>query len=399
MIIAERLERIKPSPTLAVEAKVKEMVSQGIKVISLGAGKPDFPTPDNVKLAGIKAIVENKTDYTEVSGIKPLKEAICGKLKRENNLSYEIKNIIVSTGAKQVIFNCLMAGLNSGDEVIIPAPYWVSYPDMVLMAEGVPVIAECKSENNFKLKAEDLEKVITKKSRWVILNFPGNPSGAIMNEEDLKEIADLLKKHPDINIISDDIYEHIIFGGNKFCSILEVEPSLKERTILVNGTSKSHSMTGWRLGYAAGPEDFIKAMEVIQSQSTSNTCSISQYAATEALNGDQSFLEFRSKSFEKRCEYVFQRLKSMKYIDVQMPGGAFYIFPSCKLAYGKKTPQGKSINSCVDFCDYLMDEVRVAVVPGSAFGAEGFFRISYATSLDLLEEAMNKIEEAVSKLK
>ncbi len=397
--LASRLKLIKPSPTLAVTAKAQELKTLGNDIIGLGAGEPDFDTPQNIKNAAIKAINEGKTKYTAVDGIIELKQAVCKKFKDENELEYTTKQITVGTGAKQVIFNALLATLSLNDEVIIPAPFWVSYPDMVSLAEGTPVVINSLAENNFKITPQDLEKAITDKTKWLILNSPSNPSGSAYTKEELKALAQVLLKYPKVFIISDDIYEHIMFDDLKFYTIAQVEPKLKDRTLTVNGVSKSYSMTGWRIGYAAGPESLIKAISIIQSQSTSNPCSISQYAALEALNGTQDFIKPNAGLFRKRRDLVVNLLSEIPGIICQKPNGAFYVFPSCEGILGKRTLANKVINNCGDFAEYLLEHALVAVVHGAAFGMENFFRISYATSESTLIEACKRIKQACEALK
>jgi aspartate aminotransferase len=396
--LSSRLSLIKPSPTLAVTSRAAELKAQGKDIIGLGAGEPDFDTPANIKAAAIKAIEEGKTKYTAVDGIIELKKAVCAKFKRENGLDYEPQNIIVGVGAKQVIFNAFLATLDKGDEVIIPAPYWVSYPDMAAFAEGTPVFVPSTMENNFKITAADLKKAITSKTKWLILNSPSNPTGACYTKEELKQLADVLLEHEHVHVMTDDIYEHIIYDNKEFVTIAQVEPRLKERVFTVNGVSKSYSMTGWRIGYAAGNKELIKAIAMIQSQSTSNPTSISQYAALEALNGTQDFIKPNAELFRKRRDLVVERLNSIPGIKCNKPDGAFYVFPSCQGLIGKKTPQGKVINNCGDFAEYLLEEALVAVVQGAAFGTENCFRISYATSEAILEKACERIKAACAKL-
>ncbi len=396
--LAERLKLIKPSPTIAVSTKAKELKAQGKDIIGLGAGEPDFDTYENVKKAAINSINKGETKYTEVDGVIDLKKAVVDKFKRENNLTYSTGNITVGAGAKQVIYNAFMATLNPGDEVIIPSPYWVSYPDMALLASGTPVFVNCLAENGFKLQAKDLEKVITKKTKWIIINSPSNPTGAAYSYKEMKALTDILLKYPDVYILSDDIYEHIIYDDFKFVTVAEVEPKLQSRTLTVNGVAKAYAMTGWRIGYAAGPVDLIKAIAVIQSQSTSNPCSISQAAAIEALNGRQDYLKERNIVFKRRRDNVVAALNNCEGIDCLTPEGAFYVFPSIKRLLGKKTKSGIIINNCNDFSSYLLEHSLVAVVPGIAFGAEGFFRISYATSDDLLAKACERINNACQEL-
>lgn len=397
--LAQNLSNVKPSPTIAISMKAAELKAAGNDIISLGMGEPDFDTPDNIKEAAITAIKKGETKYTAVDGTAALKKAIIGKFKRENNLEYKPSEIIVGVGAKQVIYNALMATMNKDDEVLIQAPYWVSYPDMVLLAGGTPVIIESGSENNFKILPQDLEKKITPKTKWLILNSPSNPTGACYSADELKALAQVLIKHPQVHIMSDDIYEHLIFDGLKFATICEVEPKLKERTLIVNGVSKAYAMTGWRIGYGAGPEKLIKAMAMIQSQSTSSPSSISQAASVEALNGVQDYITKGKEVFQKRRDLVVSMLNAIEGIECNQPNGAFYVFPSCKKMVGKKTESGKIINNDSDFSTYLLEDSLVAVVPGSAFGAEGFFRISYAASDEFLKNAMQRIANSCKKLK
>jgi aspartate aminotransferase len=398
-IIAKRLSVIKPSPTLAMAKKAADLNAAGIKVIGLAFGEPDFDTPEFIKNGAIEAIHAGKTKYTAVDGTTELKKAICNKFKRDNNLEYTTNQITVGTGAKQVLFNALMATVDAGDEVIIPAPYWVSYPDMVAMAEGTPVIVECKQEDGLKLTAELLEKTITPKTKWVILNSPSNPSGSTYSFDEMKKITDVLLKHPHVYVMADDIYEHLVYDGFKFCTPAEVEPKLFDRTLTINGVSKSYAMTGWRIGYAGGSEEIIKAMSVIQSQSTSNPCSISQEAARVALDGDQSFLKEWAEIFATRRNKVIEILKQIPELEIATPEGAFYVFPKCNKLFGKKTPEGVVINDDTELCEYLLTQAKVACVPGAAFGLVGFFRISYATSVEVLEDACGKIVDAIQLLK
>ncbi|MCC8377049.1 MAG: pyridoxal phosphate-dependent aminotransferase [Rickettsia endosymbiont of Graphium doson] len=397
-IISTRLNAIKPSPTLAVVRKTLELKRAGIDIIALGAGEPDFDTSDNIKEAAIKAIKDGFTKYTNVEGMPALKEAIQAKFKRENNIDYDLDEIIVSTGGKQVIYNLFMASLNKGDEVIIPAPYWVSYPDIVLLAEGTPVFANCGIESNFKLSGEALEQLITPKTKWLIINSPSNPTGASYSHSELENIAEILRKHPHVNVMSDDIYEHITFNGFKFYTLAEIAPDLKDRIFTVNGVSKAYSMTGWRIGYGAGSKALIKAMTIIQSQSTSNPCSISQAAAVEALNGVQGYIAQNALNFEKKSDLALSILQRVKYFECYKPEGAFYLFIKCDKIFGAKTKSGKVINNSNDFGEYLLEEAKVAIVPGIAFGLEGYFRISYATSMEELEEACLRIERACGSL-
>ena len=397
-IVSNNLKRIKPSPTIAVTQKAKELKASGKDIIGLGAGEPDFDTPDNIKEAAIKAIKNGDTKYTAVDGTPALKEAIVKKFKRENNLVYQIDQITVGTGGKQVIYNAMMATINEGDEVIIPAPYWVSYPDIVLLAGGTPVILKCDEKQEFKINPRELEKSITKKTKWIILNSPSNPTGACYSEEEVREIGKILENHPNVFILSDDIYEHVIYGNFKFFTIAQID-NLKDRVLTMNGVSKAYSMTGWRIGYAAGPEEIIKAIAKIQSQSTTNPSSISQAAAVEALNGIQGFIKERTNSFQERRDFVVKALNEIKGIECLNPEGAFYVFPSCKDLMGKKDKKGKEIKSDSDFVQSLLENNGIAVVQGSAFGLEGFFRISYATSMDKLEDAMKRIKSFCETLR
>ena len=396
--LAKSLDNIKPSPTIAVSTKAAQLKAQGKDIISLGMGEPDFDTPENIKEAAIKAIKAGDTKYTAVDGTNALKKAIIQKFKRDNGLDYEVNQITVGTGAKQVLYNALIATLNAGDEVIIPAPYWVSYPDMVLLAGGEPVIVESSAKNNFKITAEDLEAKITNKTKWLILNSPSNPTGACYSQEELRKIADVLLKYSHVHILADDIYEHLIFDNSKFFTIAQIEPKLKERTLTVNGVSKAYAMTGWRIGFAAGNANLIKAIATIQSQSTSSPCSISQAASVEALIGDQSYLKPNAIKFQERRDMVVKMLNAIDGIDCNVPNGAFYVFPSCQEIFGRKTPAGQVINSCNDFASYLLEEALVAVVPGIAFGAPGFFRISYAASTEFLADSMQRIAKACNAL-
>ncbi len=396
---AQRLSRVKPSPTLVVTAKAAELKAAGKNVIGLGAGEPDFDTPDHIKEAAIEAIRSGQTKYTPVGGTPALKKAISDKFKRENGLEYAANQIVAGVGAKQVIFNALLATVNPGDEVIIPAPYWVSYPDMVLFAEGTPVVVPSREEDGFKLSPEALDKAITKNTRWLILNSPSNPTGSAYTKAELRALADVLLKHPHVWVMADDIYEHLAYDGFEFHTIAQVEPKLYDRTLTVNGVSKAYSMTGWRIGYAGGPKALIAAISDIQSHSTSNACSISQAASVAALNGPQEFLKDWRDSFAKRRNLVVEALNKIDGITCQTPEGAFYVFPSVKALFGRKTPAGKTIDSCNDFCDYLLEDALVASVAGSAFGMGGYIRISYATSEKILTDAMQRITKACADLK
>ena len=397
-IISDSLKRIKPSPTIAVTQKAKELKAAGKDVIGLGAGEPDFDTPDNIKKAAIDAIQAGDTKYTAVDGTKDLKEAIAKKFKRENNLNYTIDQITVGAGGKHVIYNLMMATLNKGDEVIIPAPYWVSYPDIVLLAGANPIVIECSEEQGFKLSAKDLEAKITNNTKWLILNSPSNPTGACYSEQEIKNLSQVLKRNPHVNILSDDIYEHITYDNFKFFTIAQI-PEIKNKVITMNGVSKSYAMTGWRIGYAAGDKDIIKAIAKIQSQSTTNPSSISQAAAVEALNGKQDFIPVRAKAFQERRDFVVNSLNAIEGISCLKPQGAFYVFPNCKGLIGKKDKSGKKITNDTEFVQSLLENNDVAVVQGSAFGLEGFFRISYATSMEKLEIAMKRIKSFCESLK
>ncbi len=396
-IISDSLKKIKPSPTIAVTQKARELKAAGKDVIGLGAGEPDFDTPENIKQAAIKAINDGDTKYTAVDGTPDLKKAIVEKFKKENNLDYTADQITVGAGGKHVIYNAMMATLNEGDEVIVPAPYWVSYPDIVLLAGGKPVVMECDEKQSFKINASDLEKFITPKTKWIILNSPSNPTGACYSEKDIREIAKVLEKHPHVYILSDDIYEHVTYEGFKFFTIAQIE-GLKERVLTMNGVSKAYSMTGWRIGYAAGPKEIIKAIAKIQSQSTTNPSSISQAASVEALSGTQDFIKIRADSFQERRDFVVRALNDIDGIECLNPDGAFYVFPSCKGLMGKKDTNGKEIKSDTDFVQSLLENSGIAVVQGSAFGLEGFFRISYATSMDNLKKALEKISSFCKSL-
>jgi len=386
-IVSNSLKRIKPSPTIAVTSKAREMRAAGKDVIGLGAGEPDFDTPDNIKEAAIEAIRKGDTKYTAVDGTPALKKAIQAKFSRENDLSYELDQISVGTGGKQVLYNAFMATINKGDEVIIPAPYWVSYPDIVLLAGGKPKIIKCDEKNNFKLTPEKLTKVVSKKTKWIIINSPSNPTGSGYTKDEIIALSKILIKYKNLYILSDDIYEHITYDGFKFFTIAQIE-KLKSRTLTMNGVSKSYSMTGWRIGYAAGPKEIIKAMAKIQSQSTSNPTSISQAAAVEALNGTQDFIIERSNSFKERRNFVVDSLNNIKGISCLSPEGAFYVFPNCKKLLNKKT----KLKTDKEFVEKLLEKAEVAVVQGSAFGLDGYFRISYATSMDNLKKAMDRIK-------
>ena len=392
-IVSNSLKRIKPSPTIAVTSKAREMRAAGKDVIGLGAGEPDFDTPDNIKEAAIQAIKKGDTKYTAVDGTPILKKAIQGKFKRENNISYEVDQISVGTGGKQVLYNVFMATLNPGDEVIIPAPYWVSYPDMVLLAGGTPKIVKCSEKNEFKITPEQLKKAISKKTKWLIINSPSNPTGSCYTKKEIENLSKVLIGNKHVFILSDDIYEHITYDNFKFFTIAQID-TLKDRTLTMNGVSKSYSMTGWRIGYGAGPKDIIKAVAKIQSQSTTNPSSISQAAAVEALNGTQDFIKTRSDSFKERRDFVVKTLNSINGLSCLKPSGAFYVFPNCKKLLGGKT----KLKTDKEFVEKLLEKAEVAVVQGSAFGLDGYFRISYATSMDNLKKALDRIKSFCESL-
>ena len=392
-IVSNSLKRIKPSPTIAVTSKAREMRAAGKDVIGLGAGEPDFDTPDNIKEAAIQAIKKGDTKYTAVDGTPILKKAIQGKFKRENNISYEVDQISVGTGGKQVLYNVFMATLNPGDEVIIPAPYWVSYPDMVLLAGGTPKIVKCSEENEFKITPEQLKKAISKKTKWLIINSPSNPTGSCYTKKEIENLSKVLIENKHVFILSDDIYEHITYDNFKFFTMAQID-TLKDRTLTMNGVSKSYSMTGWRIGYGAGPKDIIKAVAKIQSQSTTNPSSISQAAAVEALNGTQDFIKTRSDSFKERRDFVVKTLNSINGLSCLKPSGAFYVFPNCKKLLGDKT----KLKTDKEFVEKLLEKAEVAVVQGSAFGLDGYFRISYATSMDNLKKALDRIKSFCESL-
>lgn len=393
------LSRVKPSATMATDQKARELKAQGRNIISLGAGEPDFDTPENIKEAAIRAIREGKTKYTTVDGIPELKEAIAAKFARENGLAYKPSQVNVSPGGKPVIFNAMMATLNPGDEVIVPAPYWVSYPDMVLLAGGTPVFAPTTAASGFKLKPAELEAVITPRTRWLILNSPSNPSGAAYTKDELKGLAEVLLRHPQVWILTDDMYEHLMFDDMTFWTLAQVEPALYERTLTMNGVSKAYAMTGWRIGYAAGPEPLIRLMAKVMSQSTSNPCSVSQYAAVEALNGTQDFIKPNAALFQKRRDLVVSMLNQASGLECPTPEGAFYVYPSCEKLIGRTAPSGRVIGSDQDFANELLETEGVAVVFGAAFGLSPFFRISYATSEAVLEDACGRIQRFCAAVK
>ena len=397
--LADSLSRIKPSATIAVTNKARELKAAGRDVIGLGAGEPDFDTPDNIKDAAIKAIRDGLTKYTAVDGIPELKAAICAKFARENGLTYKPSQVSVGTGGKQVLFNALLATLNPGDEVIIPAPYWVSYPDIVLLGGGTPVFVEATIATDFKMTPAMLEAAITPKTKWLIFNSPSNPSGAAYTAAEIKGLTDVLMRHPHVWVMSDDMYEHLVYDDFTFATPAQVEPGLYERTLTVNGVSKAYCMTGWRIGYGAGPEMLIKAMANLQSQSTSNPSSIAQWAAVEALNGPQDFIAEHNEVFKERRDLVVSMLNQAKGITCPSPEGAFYVYPSCAGTIGKTSPSGKVIESDDDFVSELLEVEGVAVVQGSAFGLAPHFRISYATATTALEEACKRIQRFCGNLR
>ena len=392
------LQRIKPSPTIAISAKARALAREGRDIIALSAGEPDFDTPDNVKEAAIRAIRDGKTKYTDPDGMPELKEAICGKFQRENGLAYTPSQIHVAPGGKPVIYNALLATLSPGDEVVIPEPYWVSYPDMVLLAGGTPTFAATRMEDGFKLRPEALEAAITPRTRWLILNSPSNPSGAAYTRAELEALAQVLARHPQVYVLTDDIYEHLVYGDFEFTTIAQVAPELYDRTLTMNGVSKAYAMTGWRIGYAGGPEPLIKLMSKAISQTTSNPSSISQWASVEALNGPQDFLPARAKAFEQRRDLVVSMLNQASGLHCPTPEGAFYVYPSCQGLIGKRAPSGKLIQSDEDVAVELLQAEGVAVVHGAAFGLSPFFRISYATSTEVLEDACARIQRFCASL-
>ena len=395
---SKKVTRIQPSPTISITAKAKKLKQEGKKIIDFSAGEPDFDTPDNVNDAGIKAIKEGQTKYTPVNGTKELNEAIIKKFKRENNLVFNPEEITVGCGGKQVIYNALLATIEKGDEIIIPSPFWVSYPDITILVEGEPVVLDCSLENNFKINPQDLENKITNRTKWLILNSPSNPTGAMYTEQELQNLAKILLKHPHVWVMCDDLYEHIIFDDLEFKNILQVESSLKSRTFIVNGVSKAYAMTGWRLGYGAGPKELIKEISKIQSQSTTHTSSISQFAAIEALDNSDEFIKKNKTIFQERRDLFFSKIKEYQSLKGFLPQGSFYVYVGCDELMGKKKEDGTEIKNDLDLSDYLLDE-GVAVVPGEAFGYSNFFRISFATSNENIIEGCKKIISACQKLK
>lgn len=397
--ISDALSRIKPSPTVALTGKVAELKAQGRDIIGLGAGEPDFDTPDHVKEAAIAAIKKGDTKYTAVDGTPAIKDAVIEKFRRDNGLEYKRDQITVNSGGKHTIYNAMMATLNPGDEVVIPTPYWVSYPDIVLLAGATPVFVPTSVESGFKITAAALDQAITPRTKWVIINSPSNPSGAAYTRDELKAITDVLLKHPHVWILADDIYEHILYDGMEFFTVAQVEPKLYDRTLTMNGVAKAYAMTGWRIGFAGGPKELIKAIGTVQSQSTSNPCSISQAASVAALTGPQDFLKERAAAFEKRRDLVVSMINQAPGLHCPTPEGAFYVYPSCAGVIGKRTPKGDVINSDLDFVTYLLDSEGVAVVHGEAFGLSPHFRISYATSEEELTRACERIQKACAELR
>jgi aspartate aminotransferase len=398
-LIAARLNRIKPSPSSMAGLRARELRRAGRDIVGLTTGEPDFDTPPNVCEAVVRAMAASQTKYTDVGGTPELKAAIIEKFRRENGLAYAPGEIIVGTGGKQVIFNALMCTLEPGDEVIVPAPYWVSYPDITLLAEGRPVVIACRPEDGFKLRPEDLERAITPRTRWLVLNAPNNPSGATYTREELKALAEVLLRHPHVWVMTDDIYEHVLYDDRRFFTIAQVEPALKERTLTINGVSKAYAMTGWRIGYAGAPAELIKAMVKLQSQSTSNPSSISQAAALEALSGPQDFIAERTRIFQERRDHVVAELNRIPGISCHLPEGAFYVYPSCAGVIGKKTPEGQVISSDSDFVLHLLESQNLAVLQGEAYGVSPFFRISFATSMETLQEGCRRLRLACEVLR
>ncbi len=397
-LIAARLDRIKPSPSSMAGQRARELRASGRDIVSLTSGEPDFDTPANVSEAVVRAMTASKTKYTDVGGTPELRRAVADKFRRDNGLDYAPNEIIVGTGGKQIIFNALMCTVDQGDEVIVPTPYWVSYPDIVLLADGQPVFVPCKPESGFKLSPEDLERAITPRTRWLVLNAPNNPSGAAYSHAELAALAEVLKRHPQVWVMTDDIYEHILYDGRAFATIAQVEPALKSRTLTINGVSKAYAMTGWRIGYGGAPVELVKAMVKLQSQSTSNPSSISQAAALEALTGPQGFIAERTRIFQQRRDMVVAELNRIPGLSCHAPEGAFYVFPSCAGVIGKTTPQGKKIATDEDFILYLLESQNLAVLQGAAYGVSPFFRISFATSVETLKEGLRRLRLACEAL-
>ena len=397
-IASQRMSRIKASPSIVISAKAMEMARAGHDVIALSAGEPDFDTPDNIKIAAMRAIIEGRTKYSPVNGLPEFREAVCRKLERENGLSYAPDQLLVCNGGKQVIYNALTATLDPDDEVIIPAPFWVSYPDMVLLSGGTPVVVATEGANEFRLTPSQLEGAITAKTKWLIVNNPGNPSGAVYSAQDLEGLAEVLRRHPHVWVLTDDIYEHIVYGDKPFATMAQVAPDLQERTLTMNGLSKAYCMTGWRIGYGAGPKELISAMSKLQSQSTSGASTISQWAGVEALDGDQAFIRDNVAMFEDRRDLGVSILNQANGLSCNSPNGAFYLYVDCRETLGKRTPDGSTIENDGDFAKYLLDSEEVAVVHGDAFGLSPYFRISYALATDRLEEACMRIQRACASL-
>jgi len=396
--IAGRLDRIKPSPSSMAGQRARELRAAGRDIVGLTSGEPDFDTPENVKEAAARALAEGKTKYTDVGGTPELRQAVAEKFRRDNGLEYQASEIIVGAGGKQVIFNALMCTVESGDEVIVPTPYWVSYPDIALLADGRPVFVPCPPEKGFKLQPEDLERAITPRTRWLVMNAPNNPSGAAYTRDEMKALTDVLLRHPQVLVLTDDIYEHILYDGRRFVTPAQVEPALKDRTLTVNGVSKAYAMTGWRIGYAGGPAALVKAMTKLQSQSTSNPSSVAQAAALEALRGPQEIVAERTAIFQQRRDAVVARLNAIDGLRCHLPEGAFYVFPSCEGVLGRRTPQGKTLASSDDFVLHLLDAEGLAVLQGTAYGVPQHFRISFATSMDRLEEGCARLARACAAL-
>jgi aspartate aminotransferase len=397
--LANVLNRVKPSATMVITQKARDLKAKGRDVISLSVGEPDFDTPDNIKNAAIDAIRRGETKYPPVLGIPPLREAIAAKFRRENGLDYKASDTIVATGGKQILYNAFLVTMNPGDEVIIPAPFWVSYPEMVAINWGEPVLVPTRMEDGYKLQPEALEKAITPKTKWVILNSPSNPSGAAYTRSELKALTEVLLKHPHVWVLTDDMYEHLTYGDFEFTTPVQIEPALKSRTLTMNGVSKAYAMTGWRIGYAAGPAELIKAMDMVQGQQTSGACTVAQWAAVEALNGPQDFIPKSRAAFEERRDLVVSMLGQAKYLKCPKPEGAFYVYPSCAEAIGKTAPSGKVLGTDEDFVAELLEAEGVAAVHGSAFGQGPNFRVSYATSLPVLEQACKKIQNFTASLR
>lgn len=397
-LVAERIKRLKPSATLAISAKARQLKAEGKPVISLSAGEPDFDTPEHIKQAAITAIQSGDTKYTDVGGTPALKKAVIAKFQRENNLTYTPEQIIIGVGAKHILFNAFLASLNSGDEVIIPAPYWVSYPEMVLVADGTPVIVACDEAQNFKLTPQQLEAAITPKTKWLVLNSPSNPTGALYTADELKALAAVLAKHPHVYVMTDDMYEHLRFDGATYATIAEVAPDLYDRTLTINGVSKSYAMTGWRIGFAGGPLELIKAMTLMQGQSTTNATSVAQAAAVEALNGSQQCVEEMRQAYERRRNTMADGINQANGLSVTAPAGAFYLYVNCAGILGKTTASGKVLKTEADVCAYLLDEYHLAVVPGEAFGLSPYFRVYFAISDEMIAESCKRLQAACANL-